>query len=187
MKGGKQKYIMHLLQTENEQLRKLHDIVGKSIEEEHTLTDKLTGDEMQEKRTFGERLSDNVATFGGSWKFIILFALVLIIWITFNTAVEHNKSFDPYPYILLNLILSCIAAIQAPVIMMSQNRKEEKDRKRSVNDYMVNLKSELEIRHLHEKIDLSIIDQYNHLCSMQQKQIELLELLLKQIEPNHRQ
>lgn len=137
--------------------------------------------ENDEERSYGEKLSDRVAQFGGSWRFIIIFGLILMIWILYNTQVMHNKSFDPYPYILLNLILSCIAAIQAPIIMMSQNRKEVKDRKRSINDYMINLKSEIEIRNLHEKVDLSIIDQYKHLCDIQQKQLELLEELNKKV------
>ena len=105
-----------------------------------------------------------------------------MIWIFYNTEIMRNKSFDPYPYILLNLILSCIAAIQAPIIMMSQNRKEVKDRKRAVSDYMIDLKSEIEIRNLHEKLDLSIIDQYKHLCAIQQKQLELLEGLNKRLK-----
>lgn len=177
---------MRLLQTENEQLRKLHSIVGKALEEENTLSDKLSDSDRTDTRTYGERLSDKVARFGGSWKFIIIFMLLLFGWIAYNTVVMHNNSFDPFPYILLNLILSCIAAIQAPVIMMSQNRKEEKDRQRAINDYMVNLKAEIEIRNLHEKMDLSVIDQYEHLCEIQQKQIELLELILKKSESNHK-
>jgi len=92
-----------------------------------------------------------VANFGGSWAFIISFFVVLLIWIVFNSLALKNLAFDPYPFILMNLILSCIAALQAPIIMMSQNRQEEKDRKRSENDYLINLKSELEIRSLNQK------------------------------------
>ena len=185
MKSKKQTYIMHLLQTENEQLRKMHAIVGKALEEESTLSDKLSNVETIDRRTFGQKLADRVASFGGSWIFIIIFIALLFIWIVYNSLVWHNKSFDPYPYILLNLILSCVAALQAPVIMMSQNRKEEKDRQRAVNDYMINLKSEIEIRNLHEKIDLSVIDQYKHLCDIQQKQIQLLETVLRKIDSKH--
>ncbi|MFL6596135.1 MAG: DUF1003 domain-containing protein, partial [Chthoniobacterales bacterium] len=108
---------------------------------------------IERKLTFGERLSDHIATFGGSWRFIISFGAVLLLWIAANAFVFMNKGFDPYPFILLNLILSCLAAIQAPIIMMSQNRSEARDRLRAENDYKVNLKAELEIRHLHEKID----------------------------------
>ena len=180
MKSSKHTYIMRLLQTENEQLRKLHSIVGKALEEENTLSDKLSDGGATDNRTIGERMADKVATFGGSWKFIIIFMCMLFVWIAFNSLVMQSHSFDPFPYILLNLILSCIAALQAPVIMMSQNRKEEKDRQRAINDYMINLKAEIEIRTLHEKIDLSVIDQYKHLCEIQQKQIVLLEKILKQ-------
>lgn len=168
----KDHYILNLLKSEDEQIAKMNSIIEKAIEEETLITAKL---QESDERTFGERLSDKVAEFGGSWKFIILFCTMMFCWIFFNTQIMHNKSFDPFPYILLNLILSCIAAVQAPIIMMSQNRQEAKDRKRAVNDYMINLKSEIEIRNLHEKIDLSIIDHYKHLCEIQQKQLELLE------------
>lgn len=174
------KYVLDLLKSENDQLQKMHEIIEKAIKEETLIT--TTIEDKEEKRTEGEKLSDQVAKFGGSWKFIIIFGVVLMLWIFYNTQVMHNKSFDPYPYILLNLILSCIAAIQAPIIMMSQNRVEAKDRKRATNDYMINLKSEIEIRNLHEKIDLSIIDQYKHLCEIQQKQLALLEELNKKVK-----
>ncbi|QOW09719.1 DUF1003 domain-containing protein [Kaistella flava (ex Peng et al. 2021)] len=174
------KYVLDLLKSEDEQLHKMHDIIEKAITEETLIT--TTIQDTDEERTYGEKLSDRVAELGGSWKFIIIFGVLLMIWIFYNTEIKHNKSFDPYPYILLNLILSCIAAIQAPIIMMSQNRKEVKDRKRAINDYMINLKSEIEIRNLHEKVDLSIIDQYKHLCDIQQKQLELLEELNKKVK-----
>ncbi len=174
------KYIIDLLKNEDEQVQKLHKIIQKALDEETLITTTVQDDIAE--RTYGERLSDKVAQFGGSWKFIIIFGVILMLWIFYNTQVMLNKSFDPYPYILLNLILSCIAAIQAPIIMMSQNRKEVKDRKRAVNDYMVNLKSEIEIRNLHEKVDMSVIDQYKHLCDIQQKQLELLEELNKKVK-----
>ncbi len=173
------KYVLDLLKNEDDQLHKMHDIVEKAIKEETLIT--TTIEENDDERTYGEKLSDKVASFGGSWRFIIIFGLILMIWIIYNTAIMVNKSFDPYPYILLNLILSCIAAIQAPIIMMSQNRTEAKDRKRSINDYLINLKSEIEIRNLHEKVDLSVIDQYKYLCEIQQKQLELLEDLNKKL------
>lgn len=174
------KYVLDLLKSENDQLHKMHEIIEKAISEETLITSTIA--ESDEERSYGEKLSDKVATFGGSWKFIIIFGAILMVWIIYNTQIMLNKSFDPYPYILLNLILSCIAAIQAPIIMMSQNRKEMKDRKRAINDYMINLKSEIEIRNLHEKIDLSVIDQYKHLCDIQQKQLELLEELNKKLK-----
>jgi uncharacterized membrane protein len=174
-------YLHQLMQTENTQIAKLHKIVEESIEEESLLTHRLLEDDDQKKLSFGERLADKVATFGGSWTFIISFGGVLIAWIAVNSLVLANRAFDPYPYILLNLVLSCLAALQAPVIMMSQNRKEVKDRERAEDDYLINLKAEIEIRHLHRKIDLSIVDQYEHLCEIQQKQIELLEELQERI------
>ncbi len=170
------KYVLDLLKDEDEQLEKIHSIIRKTIEEETLITSKLQSEDLA-NRTFGEKLSDKVAQFGGSWKFIIIFCLILICWIIFNTQIMNNKSFDPYPYILLNLLLSCVAAIQAPIIMMSQNRQESKDRNRAMNDYMVNLKAEIEIRNLHDKMDISLIDQYKHLCDIQQKQIAMLEEL----------
>lgn len=106
-----------------------------------------------DNRTFGQRVADNVANFGGSWTFIISFFIFIIIWIAFNAYVLLNKGFDPYPFILLNLILSCLASLQAPIIMMSQNRQEEKDRERAKKDYEVNLKAENEIRALNKKLD----------------------------------
>jgi uncharacterized membrane protein len=170
-------YLHKLMQTEDTQLAKLHKIVQESLEEESLLTRKLLEDDDGKKLTYGERLADKVAKFGGSWTFIMSFGGVLVLWIASNSILLGSKAFDPYPYILLNLVLSCIAALQAPVIMMSQNRKETKDRERAEDDYLINLKSEIEIRHLHRKIDLSIVDQYQHLCDIQQKQLELLEEL----------
>lgn len=108
---------------------------------------------MKTKYTFGEKLADQVASFGGSWKFIILFFTLLVVWIIINSIAFLMKPFDPYPFILLNLILSCLASIQAPIIMMSQNRQEVKDRLRAENDYKINLKAEYEIRALQEKVD----------------------------------
>ena len=129
------------------------------------------------KLTFGQRVADRVATFGGSWTFIIFFSVVLFLWVTVNSFILANRAFDPYPYILMNLVLSALAALQAPVIMMSQNRSEARDRLRGENDYKINLKAELEIRHLHEKLDHLLRRQYNRLFELQQIQIELLEEL----------
>jgi len=123
----------------------------------------------------GQKMADHVATFGGSWIFIMSFGFFLCVWIVLNTAFLLNKGFDPYPFTLLNLILSCIAALQAPIIMMSQNRQEEKDRERSKLDYMINLKSELEIRTLHEKLDHLIIHQQRDLFEIQEIQIEMMK------------
>jgi Predicted membrane protein len=177
-------YVLELLKSEDDHINKLHDIVRKAIEEESLITEKLSSEE-SDNCTFGQRLSDKVAEFGGSWRFIILFAGILLSWIVFNSIVMMDRSFDPYPYILLNLILSCLAAIQAPIIMMSQNRQEVKDRKRARNDYLVNLKSEIEIRHLHEKMDLSVEDQYKHICEIQQRQIEMLQQIINRLSRTH--
>jgi uncharacterized membrane protein len=125
--------------------------------------------------TRGQKMADHVASFGGSWTFIFSFGFFLFVWILLNTAFLLNKGYDPYPFILLNLILSCIAALQAPIIMMSQNRQEEKDRERSKLDYMINLKSELEIRTLHEKIGHLIIHQQRDLFEIQEIQIEMMK------------
>ena len=120
-------------------------------------------------------MSDRLASFGGSWTFIGLFFAILVLWMAFNIAVIAQVQFDPYPFILLNLVLSCLAAIQAPIIMMSQKRQEAKDRMRSENDYRVNLKAELEIRHLHEKIDHMLTRQWERLAEMQQIQLEIMQ------------
>jgi uncharacterized membrane protein len=127
----------------------------------------------------GQSISDKVAKFGGSWGFIISFFVILVVWILFNTLTPIKENFDPYPFILMNLILSCIAALQAPIIMMSQNRQEEKDRKRSENDYLINLKSELEIRALNQKVELLIKEQIQTLFESQERQLEILKNLEK--------
>lgn len=162
-----------LLQSENLQHEKLHDIVIKAIEEEKLITSKLM--EFEERETsFSERIADRVAAFGGSWQFIIVFVSFLIGWATINILLL-KKAFDPYPFILLNLFLSALAAVQAPVIMMSQNRKEEKDRRRAINDYLINLKAEIEIRNMHQKLDLLIVEQMKTLFDIQKVQVELME------------
>lgn len=120
--------------------------------------------------TFGERLSDRIADFGGSWTFIITFLSFILLWILLNVIWFVNTGFDPYPFILLNLILSCIAALQAPVIMMSQNRLEDRDRERAKNDYEINMKAEKEIKELHKKFDLLMKQQLEILDILKQKQ-----------------
>jgi uncharacterized membrane protein len=132
--------------------------------------------------TKGQTISDKVASFGGSWKFIIFFSIVLFVWILYNSLSPSKYIFDPFPYILMNLILSTIAALQAPIIMMSQNRKEEKDRKRSENDYLINLKAEMEVRSLHQKIDLLLEEQIKILFESQAKQLEIIESIQKKLD-----
>ena len=169
-------YVKELLQDEIGELSDLDHEVIESLRQNELLSSDI-GKELQGKLTFGERLSDRIAEFGGSWRFLITFGCILVVWIVANGVWWANRGFDPYPFILLNLILSCLAAVQAPIIMMSQNRAEARDRLRAENDYKVNLKAELEIRHLHEKVDHLLRRQYNRLFEIQQIQIELLEEL----------
>ena len=134
-------------------------------------------------KTFGQRAADAVAKFGGSWAFIILFGVVLVCWVVLNSyiLVNYNKAFDPYPYILLNLFLSMLASIQAPIILMSQNRQAQLDRINADHDYEVNLKAELEIMLLHEKVDLLREGQWGELLTIQKQQLQLLsDLIAKQ-------
>jgi len=165
--------IQEIFESQNAQLQKLHEIVTKTMEEEGLIINNLKNPP-QEILSRGQKISDKVARFGGSWKFIIAFTIVLIIWILFNSLALTSFRFDPYPFILMNLILSCIAALQAPVIMMSQNRQEEKDRMRAENDYMVNLKAELEVRSLHEKMNLLLEEQIKTLFLIQEKQFNMM-------------
>ena len=169
-----------LLETENKQLQKLNEIVVKAVEAEKLVSDKLY--EFEDKNPkWQSRVADKVASFGGSWLFIGLFIFFMFLWMSVNVYFLH-RPFDPYPFILLNLLLSTIAALQAPIIMMSQNRKEEKDRQRAVNDYLVNLKAEIEIRNLHQKIDLLIAEQMKTLFDIQQVQMEMMEEIRENIK-----
>jgi len=162
-----------LLLTEDDQLKKLNTIVVNAIEEEKLLSQRLF--ELDEKNpAFSSKVADSVAAFGGSWKFILSFIAFLAVWIIINV-VLLQKAFDPFPFILLNLFLSAIAAVQAPIIMMSQNRKEDKDRQRATSDYLINLKAEIEVRNLHQKIDLLMSEQMQTLFEIQKAQMELME------------
>jgi uncharacterized membrane protein len=172
-------YVKEVLEDEIGELSALDKEVVESLEQHEILSADISS-QFERKLTFGERLSDHIAEFGGSWKFLISFGAVLVIWIAINGVILVTRAFDPYPFILLNLILSCLAAVQAPIIMMSQNRAEARDRLRAENDYKVNLKAELEIRHLHEKLDHLLSRQYNRLFEIQQIQIELLQELSRQ-------
>ncbi len=169
-------YVQSVLEQERGELSTLEHEVIQSLRDHDVLTENLN-ETIDEKTSLGQRLADDVARFGGSWTFIILFASILIIWIIVNSIAVFGRAFDPFPYILLNLVLSCLAAIQAPVIMMSQNRQEAKDRLRAESDFRVNLKAELEIRHLHSKIDLLLTHQWQRLLEIQQVQTDLLEEL----------
>lgn len=173
------KDIKKILQTEANRIKRLQEIVEKNLESEKEILSKVYNSD--EELNLGQRISDKVAKFGGSWAFIISFFLVLLVWIVFNSVVAGTMRFDPYPFILMNLVLSCIAAIQAPIIMMSQNRQEEKDRKRSENDYLVNLKAELELETLHRKLDEIIEEQIKILLESQARQLEILKHLEQKI------
>jgi uncharacterized membrane protein len=167
------KYIQNVLESEKGELTALDHEVLESLRRHETLSSNVDA-EFDKDLALGEKMADGLATFGGSWTFLIIFAAILFIWIAINSFLLLKKPFDPYPFILLNLVLSCLAAIQAPVIMMSQNRQEAKDRLRSQHDYQVNLKAELEIRHLNDKIDHLLSHQWERLVEIQQIQIDLL-------------
>ncbi len=176
----RKKYIERIVKQELGELNSLEQEVVDSIKDQEFLSHDL--EEISDKDlSIGQRLADKVAMFGGSWGFIIAFFGFMFVWIIVNVFVLLFQPFDPYPFILLNLILSCLASIQAPIIMMSQNRQEEKDRMRNLHDYQINLKAELEIRLLDEKMDHLIIHQNQRLTEMQELQADYMEDILKQI------
>ena len=168
------RYVNAMLASERGEISELDRQVAESLARSELITNN-TDDDIDRERTFGQRLADHVASFGGSWSFLISFGVVIAFWMSIN--LFGAVSFDPYPFILLNLVLSCVAAVQAPVIMMSQQRQEEKDRARARNDYQINLKAELEIRHLHEKMDHLVNRQWQRLAEIQEVQIDLLQEL----------
>lgn len=177
--------LSEIIESEELHLKKLDELVSESIREEELLTIKLAEVEIEQTISFGQRLADRVAEFGGSWVFISWFAFFMLIWISINVVILTDKPFDPYPFILLNLILSCLASLQAPFIMMSQNRQDEKDRRRARGDYLVNLKSEIEIRSLNRKIDLLLKEEMNSLFKVQRAQMDLLTKIEKRLEQNN--
>ncbi len=174
-----------LFRTKYEQLGEQEKHVAHHLAERTHIARNVAQD-FSEQQTFGQRLADKVAAFGGSWTFISIFAVVLVIWVLLNSFVliRYSESFDPYPYILLNLFLSMLAAIQAPIILMSQNRQAYKDRLSAEHDYEVDLKAELEIMTLHEKIDLLREKQWSELISIQQEQLSLLSQLIEDLKKN---
>jgi uncharacterized membrane protein len=173
-------YLSKLIKQEKGEIVSIDQDVMNAITNDSLITEELQ-EEKDDQVTFGQRLADKVAEFGGSWTFILSFFFFIIIWIVINSWLLINRSFDPYPFILLNLILSCLASIQAPIIMMSQNRQEQKDRIRAEHDYKINLKAELEIKLLNQKIDNLIVNQNNRLLEIQDIQTDYLEDLLKEI------
>jgi uncharacterized membrane protein len=174
-------YLTYLVREERGELAQLDKDVIEAINNNEILSGNIL-DELDSELTFGERIADKVASFGGSWAFIISFFLFVFIWMSINIWAFAHGPFDPYPFILLNLILSCLAAIQAPVIIMSQNRQEQKDRQRAEHDYKINLKSELEIKLLSEKIDYLMVNQSKKLLEIQEIQTDYLDDLMKELK-----
>lgn len=174
-------YLTSLVEQERGELAKIDSDVLQVFEKNAILSENIQ-DDINETTTFGQRMADKIATFGGSWAFIIAFFSFILLWMIVNIWFLASKPFDPFPFILLNLILSCLAAIQAPIIMMSQNRQEQKDRSRGEHDYKINLKAELEIKLLSEKIDHLLVQQNRKLLEIQQVQIDYLEDLLKKMK-----
>ncbi len=174
-------YLTKLVEQEKGEIAIIDMDVMKAIRDNSILSENLQ-DEAEANLTLGQRIADHIATFGGSWTFIISFFSFLLLWIAVNIWVLTTKPFDPFPFILLNLILSCLAAIQAPIIMMSQNRQEQKDRQRAEHDYKINLKAELEIKLLSEKIDHLLVHQNKKLLEIQEVQIDYLEDLMRALK-----
>lgn len=174
-------YIRAQMEGDRGALSALEEEVVKSLHDGELIADNLN-QEFDRSLTVGERVADKVAEFGGSWRFIIAFFGFIIVWMIINTIILMTQPFDPYPFILLNLALSLLAAVQAPIILMSQNRQESRDRMRAENDYKVNLKAELEVRAVSEKLDQLIHHQWAHLLEIQQIQIEMIEDMVGRAE-----
>ncbi len=170
----RQLYVEQLIRSEAGDLTRLEQEVANSLARHGTISENVE-DSFSAERSLGEIWADRLAAYGSSWGFMLGFIALLLGWIGINLVMGGAKAFDPYPFILLNLVLSCLAALQAPIIMMSQRRQEAKDRLRSQSDYQVNLKAELEIRHLHEKIDHLLNNQWQRLSEIQRLQIEMLQ------------
>lgn len=174
-------YLTSLIVKEKGELAVIDNDVINAIKNNAVLSENIQ-DELEGRLTLGQRLADKIAVFGGSWNFIIIFFSFILVWMTANIWLLTIRPFDPFPFILLNLILSCLAAIQAPIIMMSQNRQEQKDRQRGEHDYKINLKAELEIKLLSEKIDHLLVQQNKKLLEIQEVQTDYLEDLMKEIK-----
>jgi uncharacterized membrane protein len=175
LEGLRGDYFEDVLEEEVGELDELEREVVQALEGQELITENIN-EEFEEHLTFGQRLADKVAAIGGSWAFIIFFAVALIVWMWLN-AILAKRAFDPYPYILLNLCLSTVAALQAPVIMMSQNRQSAKDRLRAEQDYQINLKAELQTRHIYDMLDYLMTKQWQRMLEIQHSQTELIEEL----------
>lgn len=178
----RKEYVAEFLENEVIDLSDLQHTVVNALNRDALLTNELESEDTS-NLSVGQEVADKVASFGGSWRFIISFGIFILLWIVVNVVLLQRLAFDDYPFILLNLILSCVASLQAPVIMMSQNRQEEKDRERSRKDYMINLKSELEIRILHDKIDHLILHQQRQLIEIQKMQVDMMNEILAKMDP----
>jgi len=174
LNGLLRSYINNISEEETKEHQSLKSKIGERFEEEEALQP-IKYDPSDQSIGFAERLADKIAAFGGSWTFIIIFVAVLLVWMAVNVFLLSNKGFDPYPFILLNLCLSCIAALQAPVIMMSQNRQAETDRERNEYDFKVNLKAETEVRLLHKKLDHLLIHQHKNTAELFQLQLDIMQ------------
>jgi uncharacterized membrane protein len=174
-------YVEHVLVKEKGELSKLESDVVESLQNHELLTEN-TNIVYHDKLSFGDKMTDKIVNFGGSWKFIFLFSAILVLWMLCNTIVLVFKPIDPYPFIFMNFILSTLAAFQAPFVLMSQNRQVIKERVRSDNEYKVNLKAELEIRHLNSKMDQLLTNQWSRLLKVQQVQTDLIQDLVKTIK-----
>lgn len=179
-------HIERMIGSDSETYSALNSEVIESIRANDSIAELMLSDG-EGRLTLGQRAADRLANIGGSWPFIIIFILCLIAWILANTFAVFSKNFDPYPFILLNLALSCLAAIQAPIIMMSQNRQSDRDRQREISDYKVNLKAEIEIELLHKKLDYLLKEPWNHLMSTQEMQVKLLQQLTEVVEEQREQ
>lgn len=169
-------YVKKLMQDDLGELDTIEQEVAESLQKNSLLSENLN-EEYEKSLSLGARISDKVAAFGGSWKFIIWSIIILALWIVFNSILLLSRPFDPYPFILLNLVLSMLAAFQAPIIMMSQNRQETRDRMRAENDYQVNLKAEMEVRVLNEKVDQLLHHEMHRFMKVQEIQMEMLNEL----------
>jgi uncharacterized membrane protein len=171
--------VEQMLSEERGEISRLDKDVLDSLRENELVAADLNA-EIAEQKTFADRMADRIATFGGSWRFVLIFIGVMMIWIIINSLALSQPRFDPYPFILLNLVLSCIAALQAPIIMMSQNRQEKRDRLRAEQDYKVNLKAELEVRLLMTQLDQLRNHQWQRLLEIQGIQTDLMQEILRQ-------
>lgn len=174
-------YLTSLIVQEKGELDEIDRDVMEAIKNNAILSQNIQ-DELEEQLTFGQRMADKLAAFGGSWTFILIFFGFILAWIMVNLWFMVARPFDPFPFILLNLILSCLAALQAPIIMMSQNRQEQKDRQRGEHDYQIDLKAELEIKLLSDKIDHLLVHQNKKLLEIQELQTDYLEDLMKELK-----